>query len=900
MPMIAQWLAQHRTTLLPRWIARLEAVTTPQLVGVSASEADPASGVVSHPNERDVLVASIYDGLVEAAGGNYELLDECLKLLRALRTSEGEDELCDRLELTFHLRRVIWDQIFEDPLPEGDRRILLDDAERLIEYTTLSLAEHWTTAAAAIRQQLQHSELFAQSLAESAEQADQIALQLHNLNTLASELAASLDPDALVNTAGSKLVEVLGAAHVSVWLAKGEHGLSVAQQWGESIEGSFTVDPAKEHDIILQSYRTHQIVFASAPEAQAQGAWYQPSCGVLAVPLITQDVVTGIIVVQDPEPDEKLTRTQQDFVVSVANQSAIALQNAGLYAEVREFNSVLEQRIADRTKELQIERDMLSTLNQISLEISSTLDLDMLLESSLHALADLIGADHGSIMLIENDTEHLVDRAVLGRSRETVGFTRFPVGQGIAGWVAQSRQPALVPDVNSDERWVSLPKSDLGRKQTGSMALVPLIVQGELTGVMSLSHDDVGYFNDDHMRLLGASAGAIALGINNARLYDEILRESMRKGEMLQNERRATTQSNAILQSLSDGVVVCDVDGLVLTANPAAGRVLNMPLEDLLIMPLPDLLGKMLAQRAKEVPVESVLRGKSDMQSYATDFQRGRRMIRVTLDPVATDKDEVIGAVAVFRDITREVESDRLKDEFIGTVSHELRTPMTSIKGFTQLLAMGSLGPVNEQQKEFLSTIHTNAERMISIINDLLDLTKIEAGSVDLDLRPLHVAEALGTVIADVQSSIQLRQHELQIQIPPGLPLVRADARRFDQILTHLITNAVKYTPVGGKLKVAAHEVDSTALPEEIAEKLTRGRYVQVDITDTGVGILPEEQDLIFNRFYRTENRLKVEAGGTGLGLSLVRPLMKLFGGNIWLQSVPDEGSTFSIVLPAV
>jgi signal transduction histidine kinase len=271
----------------------------------------------------------------------------------------------------------------------------------------------------------------------------------------------------------------------------------------------------------------------------------------------------------------------------------------------------------------------------------------------------------------------------------------------------------------------------------------------------------------------------------------------------------------------------------------------------------------------------------------------------MTLGPVLMSNGQLMGAVAVFRDITREVESDRLKTEFIGTVSHELRTPMTSIKGFTQLLAMGSLGPINDTQKEFLHTIQNNAERMISIINDLLDITKIETGSVELDLRPLHLAETLSNVVAELQPAIAARGHELSISIPPGLPLVRADAKRFNQILFNLMSNAVKYTPHGGKLAFEARDCVYDSVPESQREGLKpNGRFVQVDISDTGVGIAPEEHERVFERFYRTENLLKIEAGGTGLGLSLVRPLIELLGGRIWLISALDEGSTFSLIIP--
>jgi signal transduction histidine kinase len=189
---------------------------------------------------------------------------------------------------------------------------------------------------------------------------------------------------------------------------------------------------------------------------------------------------------------------------------------------------------------------------------------------------------------------------------------------------------------------------------------------------------------------------------------------------------------------------------------------------------------------------------------------------------------------------------------------------------------------------------------MITIINDLLDITKIETGSVELDMRPLHMAEALSTVVMELQASIQAREHTLTISIPPGLPLVRADAKRLNQVLSNMLSNAVKYTPRGGSIALEAREVDIDAVPEHLREGLKpKSRYALIEIRDTGVGIAPEELDRIFDRFYRTENPLKVEAGGTGLGLSLVHPLIELFGGRVWVHSTLNEGSTFFFIIPA-
>jgi len=912
---LAHWLTDNRDTLLLRWMALLHDYTraaSPNGNGAVANGAADLDDQIVHPDEQSVLLDSIYDGLICAADQNYEPLNECLRLLRALRLHPGEDELPQQLALISYLRRTAWALLFEDgPPPRAKRdsqewRRLLDELDLLLEYTSVTMAEQWIAAAEVVQRELHETKLLVESLYHDAEATDRTTLQVSNLNQIAQGLSASMDRAQQLEIVGEKLNQALEIASLSIWLFDSNtRDLVLARGWGASIPPDDSVRVAAEQpdDLIARAFRLGTIVLEVEVDPALQGAWYAPGCAVLATPLVAQRQVTGVIVVQDPSPHGLQDRSQQDFVKSAASQAAIALENARLYDEVRGFNSVLEQRIAERTRELQLERDTLETLHDIALETTSTLDRDALLESSLGALAKLVGVEHGSIMLVEAETEHLIDCAVLGR-KETVGYTRFAMGQGIVGWVAQHKKPAVVPDISKDPRWIELPRDEERHKTIGSMIAVPLIAHHQTMGVLLLSHDDVGYFNEDHLRLLSASAGQIAIGINNAQLYAELEKELHHRSEMFQRQQTEAIQSQAILQSLSDGVIVCGDDGSVLTANLAVERILERSIEELVIWNLPELLRRLLGRRADEVPIDELLARPTDERhaprTFSTTFEMSMRMISVTLGPVLNSKESLLGVVAVFRDITREVESDRLKTEFIGTVSHELRTPMTSIKGFTQLLAMGSLGPVNDTQKEFLEIIQTNAERMITIINDLLDITKIETGSVELDMRPLHLAESLSNVMMELQPNIRAREHALSISIPPGLPLVRADARRLNQILVNLLSNAVKYTPPGGKISLEAREVGIDAVPEALREGLKPAmRYALVEVRDTGVGVAPEELERIFERFYRTENPLKVEAGGTGLGLALVRPLIQLLGGRIWVESTLAEGSTFSFVVPA-
>ncbi|MBA3471027.1 MAG: PAS domain-containing protein, partial [Herpetosiphonaceae bacterium] len=369
---------------------------------------------------------------------------------------------------------------------------------------------------------------------------------------------------------------------------------------------------------------------------------------------------------------------------------------------------------------------------------------------------------------------------------------------------------------------------------------------------------------------------------------------------MLRHQEEASSQNNAILQSLNDAVIVFSTDRSIILANAAAERILEKPIDELVTQSFDELLASLNIKLPGD-PLGDVLANPGDHNGdqRAITIKRGPQSLSISLVPVLTERGELLGACLIGRDITREVESDRLKTEFIGTVSHELRTPMTSIKGYTQLLAMGSLGEVNPTQKEFLTTITTNAERMIAIINDLLDITKIETGSVELQPSRMHVAEVLSAVVSSNRLELSQREHELALNLSPNLPLLWGDPERLRQVVQNILTNAIKYTPRGGKIAVTAREIALADIPAAQREGLPLNRrYIAIAVQDTGVGIDPEEQDRIFERFYRTENPLKIEAGGTGLGLSLVRPLLNLMGGRIWVTSTADQGSTFTFTMP--
>jgi signal transduction histidine kinase/DNA-binding response OmpR family regulator len=228
-------------------------------------------------------------------------------------------------------------------------------------------------------------------------------------------------------------------------------------------------------------------------------------------------------------------------------------------------------------------------------------------------------------------------------------------------------------------------------------------------------------------------------------------------------------------------------------------------------------------------------------------------------------------------------QADQAKSEFVSFVAHELRTPLTSIRGYADLLAKGTVGPLAPRQEEFICTILRNVERMQVLISDLRDVCRIETGQLLLEMKPVRLTESLENALQATRGQIEARSQRLTVEVPENLPLVHADPARLAQILINLLSNAHKYTPEGGHIRVRAW--------------LQNG-YVHCDVTDTGIGISPEDQARLFTKFFRSEDPVVRETPGTGLGLCIVKSLVELQGGEIKVKSQPGKGTIFAFTMP--
>jgi PAS domain S-box-containing protein len=612
--------------------------------------------------------------------------------------------------------------------------------------------------------------------------------------------------------------------------------------------------------------------------------------GWLGAPLLLNNEVIGVLTV-DSHVVGAYDEEDASVAFALASQGAQAIRNGRLFEELNRNRNELEQRVIERTAAVKAEKERLEVIHSITLELTATLDLGEILQKTLKLIAGAIGVRRASIMLRDPAQGELICRAVLHDNGMDVSANqaiRFEGGEGLAGWVMRYQKPVLIPDVRRDARWVREP----GRAEdVRSLAAVPLISADEPLGVLILSSTELAYFSDDHLRLLSTIANEVAIAIYNAELYSWLSDIANKLSETLTTQREENSKSLAILRSVSEGVIVLDEQQRVVLFNPAAEEVLGLPPE-LVLEKRFDSLASQVGDEDQRQRLEILSHGLWDSIKEANERAAPRSLtiellgqtIAVNVAPVLAPDETNYGTVAVLRDITREIEADRVKRDFVSTVSHELRTPLTSIRGYVDLLLLGAAGGVNENQLAFLNVVKTNTTRLMDLINDILALSSLETGKIRLNIEPVE----LGVLISDVSQSlkVELEKKEmiLQVAIADELPTIEGDRKRITQVITNLYSNAIKYTFPQGRIEVRAF--------------CNPAGLLQVDVQDNGVGISPEQQKLLFSRFYRADNPLRDEAGGTGLGLSIAKSFVELHGGEMWVSSALGEGSTFSFVLP--
>lgn len=493
----------------------------------------------------------------------------------------------------------------------------------------------------------------------------------------------------------------------------------------------------------------------------------------------------------------------------------------------------------------------LSLLLQVAQEVSATLDIAQgmprILEGTLHATGALVSR----IVLLSAAGE---PQLVMGRGEpvEELGT----LDRALALAARDIDHPFIIENLR---RARTLANTGPLPDEIQAVVALPVCSKGQPVAVMWAGFAEVHRLDPSKVDLLSTLASQTAVLIENTRLFQEA-----------EGGRR---RLEAILTSTGDAVLVTDRDGRLLLANPAAERALGLPADEL--------MGRQVEETPLEPDLARILTEPLEAGPLVEEvpLPDGRTFYASAATILSADG-ENIGRVVVMRDITHFKELDEMKSEFVATVSHDLRAPLTFMRGYTTMLPM--VGKLNKKQQEYVDKILIGIEQMGSLIEDLLNLGRIEAG-IGLEEKPCHLGALVVEAVDGMRARAAAKGLGIRLEASEPAPVILGDATLLRQAVANLVDNAVKYTPSGGSVTVGVRAVEQEVL---------------ITVTDNGIGIAPENQVRLFEKFYRIHRRDSGEVQGSGLGLAIVKSIVERHGGRVWVESALNQGSTFTIALP--
>ncbi|MBS0518538.1 MAG: GAF domain-containing protein [Proteobacteria bacterium] len=630
----------------------------------------------------------------------------------------------------------------------------------------------------------------------------------------------------------------------------------------------------------------------------------------LAAPMLREGEAIGAVVLRKAAAGA-FTPRQIELLESFAAQAVIAIQNVRLFTELRES---LEQQTASA--------EVLRVISQ------SPTDVQPVLDAVAAAARRVCGADNVGVILREGSEIVRAAGDAASELQETIG-TRDPLDRTtVMGRAILDNQTVHVPDILALDQ-AAYPMGQQLARQLGfrSLLATPMLREGEAVGSLLLIKKEVGPFTPRQIQLLETFAAQAVIAIENVRLFTE-LRESLEQqtatAEILHVISQSPTDVGPVLAAVATAAVrFCGAEDAVIIlreGNSWIGAAHEGP------MPWTEQEHHPLLRDTS--PGRAILDGVTvhfpdipalDPVEFATALRMGAQWgFKAALDAPMLREGHAIGAIGLRKTEARPftlrqiqlleafaaqaviaIENVRLfteiqeksrqlelasqhKSQFLANMSHELRTPLNAIIGYTEMMADGLYGDIPEKAQGVLERVQSNGRHLLGLINDVLDLSKIEAGQLVLAIEEYSVADMVGTVVAATESLARTKKLALETAVAPGLPMGQGDARRLSQVLLNLVGNAIKFTDEGSVL-IRAVEI---------------GDRFEISVVDTGPGIAPEDQAKIFDEFQQVDNSSTRKKGGTGLGLSISRKIVELHGGRITVESAVGKGSTFKITIP--
>lgn len=636
----------------------------------------------------------------------------------------------------------------------------------------------------------------------------------------------------------------------------------------------------------------------------------------MAVTLVSGSRKLGVLAIGKTKLGETYTPEQFKILDDIGALAASSLDRLRLFNETNM-----------RARQLQV-------LNDISRQLSaSELEVDALLEVIMSSAVEILNTEAGSLLLVPEDDENVIEfQVVVGGSGQELVGSRLKKGQGVVGQVAQTGQPVIENDTST-----SIQHTDVSDTfATQSLLAVPLIAKENVIGVLEvINKKDRTLFIPEDVDLLSTFAGQAAIAIENARLFemtDQQLAQRVRELEILENidsklnrtlelseVARITVEAameNTEAQAGALGIVQGNPPYLQIVAlkgyeeedYPTGADGLQWSLDQ-------GVLSRVMRSRQADIVYDT---------SIDPDYETGLHgsISQITIPMLSADEINAImiletnqsppfslgqwaftqrladhASIAIanaqlYAELTRANES---KSEFMGFAAHELKTPLTSIRGYSELMLSGMTGNIDDQQKNFMDTIRTNASRMQTIIEDLRDFAKLEAGQLNVELIPTDIQYVINDSLRPLQKLFDDKKQRVVVEKEDNQPLIYADQSRLIQVLTNMLTNAHKYSDAETTTTI------KTTVVKKYRNKKGQnlGDVLHIAVIDQGFGMDEEDLNKLFHeKYFRSENQKTQEQSGTGLGMMITSSIIQLHNGDLWVESELGIGSTFNFVIP--
>jgi PAS domain S-box-containing protein len=526
-------------------------------------------------------------------------------------------------------------------------------------------------------------------------------------------------------------------------------------------------------------------------------------------------------------------------------------------------------RLKQTQDALAAERNKLELLYEVSNYLNSSLDVDVILARTLEKTVEALDASTGSIMLLDDNLHvlrHLLSRRYMPAEEQEVVVDKV-MNVGLDGWATAYKVGAIVEDTDADERWVNF-KGDTVR--AGSAISVPMMNDERVGGLITLVHPQKYHFRSEHLDLLVSIASQVMIAASNAQTHTTVLEEKKR--------------TEAIVSNLAEALITTNLEMRITDCNPAALIMLGGLQRQQIVGQLVSAVAPAEADGLIRI-IASVIEGGPRVTGVETTLPQAGNAptlpLLVSCDTIRDATGSVVGCVAAMADITKLKEAEALRQEFVHMISHDLRSPISGIVGCLDLLSDPGIGVVNDLQKSFLDMALTSCHNLNSLIGDMLDVYKLEAGQMEIKPREIDLRQMVENAIQPMRAQAMERDLSIVNAVPAEM-IIKADPTRLARVFSNLLTNALKFTDTGSITVQANAETNG----------------VEVRVVDTGIGIPTGEEQSIFDKFYQAQNRKLGKMTGTGLGLTFCKQVIEAHGGQIWAKSNPQQGSTFSFILP--